>query len=516
MANPLSNILKAITKPAKEEIKSEMRSFMSEWTNSPSQTTGGSSWLSPWGNYNNYSTTLPFGELDLKVSPQVLVETCRDSVVAPVSLLIYQSLTRKGWGFMGGKNATATLKRILSEAKFNEIWLPEWFEGAMRTGGGNTLTIIEHGLKGLRLRVEPFNADGYSRVQVYGDNRTRTITKYEVVDSARREISTFTPDEVYHDKLFTDGDYRFGSSPSIWAARFYVVKKNIMAGMQTSFEDMKYRKRYGQPSLEFLKSLTSDSATKGFKSNWDQLRPYLEQQAGMFATDLPMDFKDMLIPPKEMGAFELLKYIDENIGAVYLTGLSVLGRSEGINRSNSEQNRDDVSELMVEPLKRRIERIVMDFIMPTLVPNYDKLKNPFYFGREITQEEIEQYRAKTERVKAQSEVLATISTIPGYKLDLETMVIVEDEAPQQQGNSTTTDEQQIEQSVEEDDNVERAIKTAENNTFFRDSINKEEAKGADIEAYLKSKAVGKLKKRLEKALTEQIKNYANDSIAGTE
>ena len=354
--------------------------------NNDPKISGSVNWLADYRNPVGYGNSKTPEDLNL-ITPQVLEEVCNEQTVSSAKEAIHNLFIKKGWGFLGGRNSSQALKKILEESGFDD-WIDQRFEALWGTGGGNAITRIVNQNGKTKLILEPFYAEGNKRVQTINDYNNRKVLEYVVFNNSGQAIAKYSADQVLHSRFYRGGDFRFSSNPAIKAAKYYTAKRLIMASIQEGFKRITNSNRFAAPTDKFMEIINQDPELLGnFRNKWDNFARAFEGN-GIYINDFPMNFVDMHRTPKEMGAKELLSYIDQIIGGCYLVSASITGKTEGVNYSNAEANRDNLSEINVEPAKRRLEQEVI-WVLKVLVPNYNPDKNPFYFGREPTAEEIE-------------------------------------------------------------------------------------------------------------------------------
>lgn len=379
-----------------------------------------------WGNLGMLSSYGYNGDISLfssiEIKPEYLLETSREQVIYSAKDAIYKLLTKKGYGFIGGKNSSKLLKDTLDSYGYKEI-LPILYEGLIGSGGGNVLLFIRKINGKPKIVCEPFYYNGLERVLVDTDKVTNQIINYKIVDSSRLTILDLDPRDVIHAKYSIDGNSYFGTNPTIIASRYYFVKKAIMAMLQTRAINLKKDKVFASPESNFMIKVMESNKEAGFFNKWDIFKSLIEKQTGFIFSKIPLDFKKMYQTIDEGKHLETLKYLDEVMAGAFLASLSIQGRTEGVNYSNSEQNTDNLQNITVEPIKVMFENITTDLIK-LIIPSYDKYKNKFYFGKELDEEDLAQYELKTSRAKTQAEILAILASNPNYTLDLDTMEII--------------------------------------------------------------------------------------------
>lgn len=342
----------------------------------------GTSWKSKgtWGTQCNYSST-SIAESDNKITPQLLVEVCRSQVIFGIKNTIRLRLKEKPYFFKGGKRSSKVLLDILENVDYDKF-VDNWIEAMIGTGGGNALCFIRDG----KFVCEPFNTEGRTRVRVYADQDQRQIIKYDVVNSSQSVILTLNSDKVHHERYSEEGDFRFAINPVVVATRYYLLGKKAFAALENGFISIRDAKRFVSPNLGFFKDI-SDLAKDEFITGWIDFKETFSSLTGYVASPLPMSFTNTSQTTAEMQTREIIQYIDEVMVGAYSASLSILGRSDGVNYANGEQNADNFYQLAVEPIKARIEQITTK-LMSDLIFDYDPVVNPFKFCKEYSEEDI--------------------------------------------------------------------------------------------------------------------------------
>lgn len=474
---------------AKQKLARSIGNFLwAEFQNSQGQ-----SWLSNgvWGSSGTFiNNSSVLGEADNKINPQLLVEVCRNQVIFAIKNTIRLRLKEKPYYFKGGKTTSKSLLKILKEADF-ERFVDTWLEAMLGTGGGNALCFVNRENKFI---CEPFNAEGRTRVRVMADYNAREITSYEVVNSTLTRLAEFEASYVFHERYAEEGDFRFAINPAVVATRYYMIERRAFGALETGFENIKRSKRFASPDLGFLKEISEFDRPNTMKI-WLDFAQVLKDLPGWVASPLPMEIKNLTLTPAEMQTIDVLKYLDIVMGGAYSTSLSILGRSDGVNYANGEQNADNFYQLAVETIKARIEDITQR-LMKQLLPDYDEVSNPFKFCKEINDEDIKQ----SDQILVTLKEVAPVVQSLGYKIKKESIanMLSKFGLELEDGEQNIVDVQANEDITQDDQEIE-----IEPKRFFQRAITKSQIKGVDDLA--NDKELQESKKKLFKAIESQIK-----------
>ena len=458
----------------------------------------GQSWLPQgfWGNGGGFINNKSIiGESDNKINPQLLVEVCRNQVIFAIKNTIRLRLKEKPYYFKGGKNTSKTLLKILKEADY-ERFIDVWLEAMLGTGGGNALCFVRDD----KFVCEPFNTEGKTRVKVSGDYDRREIDKYEVVNSSLSKIAEFSADSVYHERYTEEGDFRFAINPAVVATRYYMIEKRAFGALETGFENIKKAKRFVSPDLSFIKDI-SEYDRPAVMKNWVDFTKVLSELPGFIASPTPMAIQNLTQTSAEMQTIDVLKYLDVVMGGAYSTSLSVLGRSDGVNYANGEQNADNFYQLAVETIKSRIEATTQR-LMAELLPGYDEESNPFKFCKEYNEEDL----------KLRDQVLVTLKDIApavqslGFRIKKDSVVNLLSKFGlelEDVDQKLIVDVQAKENVTQDDQEVE-----VEPTRILQRAITKSDIKG--IDDLKNNKELEESKKKLFKVVESQIKEAKLD------
>ena len=340
------------------------------------------------------------GICDYRIPPQMLSYVVQDPVIFGMIRVIIANIFKNSWQFSGNsrkvKLYTETLKTLEWDKAAEDIVMA-WI-GA---GGGNALILFEKDgqisignktYKKLRLRVEPFLAEGKYRIKIFPDHNQRKIIKYEILGYNLDIIQTLDANQVIHARyLDADGDFRFSNSPAIVAAR----------PVNLAFEGMIASETVYTNGMNFNKSISPDfSAAKDvemFKvmdGNWDKFVALLETTRGVrnrnkdLVGKVPLKIEKIGTNNVDMQTIALIQECEKLMQAAFGVALSNLGFTESANYSTSEQNRENVSELNTNWLIKKLEKLVMNEIMPRMFPDYDSFSEPYKHNYDPTLEDI--------------------------------------------------------------------------------------------------------------------------------
>jgi len=438
-----------------------------------------------------YSNT-PQG--DNRVTSKVISSVVKDPYVSGMLTVKQNLMFKRGWYVGGGKNSSKAITDHLKQLGIDDILQPIYT--AYNTHGNGILFFTNRN----KLRFEPFLAEGHERVKVIADHINREILSYQVchLGSVLMEIPAGKVLHIRNDSF--DGDFRFGTGAVIAAVKAWFVKQEVLNDSQQKFRDGSQANGAFSPRYDFAKD--SPEQIKRAVDGYDDFRSKVTQNRdnlrgrNIFAP-VPINFDKFTMSNVDMGSLEFLREIRKEISAALGVSLAVVGDTAGTTFANAEQGRDNVSELIIESDKRKFDMIIKWVLKNSLI-GYSELSNPYFFGREPTDEEIKSYEAKTDRANKQSDILVKLSKVQGYKLDLTTMEIKEAEVTQsvqstepQTKTSIVENEPVVDEAINKQDDATRATKTPQPAKFTVDNL-------------LLSKPFFKLQNRLEKALTDQL------------
>ena len=438
-----------------------------------------------------YSTT-PQGEN--RVNSSILSSVVKDPYVSGILTVKQNLMFKKGWFVGGGKNTAKAIINHLKGLKIDDILYQIYT--AYNTHGNGILFFTQRN----KLRFEPFLAEGYERVKVIADHVNREIIGYQITNRGA-VIMEIPQEKVLHIRNDSfDGDFRFGTGAVLSVVKAWLVKQEVLNEAQQKFRDGSQVNGVISPKYDFVKDSPEQlkEAVEGYNDFRNAVKNNRTNMRGKnLFSPVQIGFDKFTMSNVEMGSLDFLREIRKEISAGLGVSLAVVGDTQGTSYANAEQGRDNVSELIIESDKRKFDMIIKWVLTNSLI-GYNENLNPFFFGREPTEEELESYQAKTERANTQSDILMKLSKVQGYKLDLATMDIVEVEVTQ---SVQSTEPQTKTSIVENEPMVDEAINEQDNAT--RATIEPQPAKYT-VDNLLLSKPFLKLQNRLEKALTEQI------------
>lgn len=398
------SLISRLFKPLTEPIKSTVRMTLQEFLNSDSYQGQNGSFFSNFGLYSGNNLGARQLTSDIKVTPSLITEASRDTVLYGVIESLLELTVKKGWYFKGGKNTVNRYNDLLEEADYMD-WVKQRFYALYAAGGGNAITYInEQG----KLKLFPFIAEGYQRVAVDSDEEMRYINGYAIIKKGTMTDGVFNnakqnnvlmyleKDECLHSRVGnTDGDYRFGTGPIVAASRYYALKKKAMAATQTIYDNGGQAKNQYSPDAQFMSKLNPQEQEIYKDAIMHEINRFrntygLHNRNSDFFFRIPVQTVSSQMSNVDMQMLDQIIHLNREMVAAYRANLSIVGFPEGVNRATAEQERDNVSELFVEGVKKQIIKETVNFILPALsVGAYNKNLTPFYFGKEPTEEEIE-------------------------------------------------------------------------------------------------------------------------------
>lgn len=425
------------------------------------------------------------GVLDLRVSPKDLYEMHnRDTYVSGLfdSLMkilfkndYYVDVVRDRNGKeLGSKRKAHYYTDQLKRAKF-EVLVEKQINAELADGGGNALLYTVQTDKGLEFRCDPFLYNGRPRVRVFGDLHSQTVWKYEILDEAMMVVHTLNPKDNYmlHTRYSQAGDFRFSTGPAKKAVYWYVLKKYLAGANLARFKNGLQDPVLSTPDYSALSAImtamgegmgkVSNSSIPEFMRNPlmflakqgvldDELlrtitgRPDKTNQ--YIRLNFPQKFERIGVNNRDMQVKELIALCDKQMGYAYRTSEGVINTVNS-KFANAEVERDNWDDLVVDPVKRKIEKVGEEFYLPVIDPLFDTRYYRLRFGRDPDQEDLDIYNAKTERNTGIANLLVQLSGIPDMaKYNFETNEI--EPVIKEEGNKQNDVEPN---SVEDNDEV---------------------------------------------------------------
>ncbi len=438
------------------------------------------------------------GVLDLRVSPKDLYEMInRDTYVSGLFDSLMKTLFKNDYYVdvvkdrngkeLGSKRKARYYTEQLKRAQF-EILVEKQVNAELADGGGNALLYTVQTDKGLEFRCDPFLYNGRPRVRVFGDLHTQKVWKYEIVDETMMTVHTLDPKENYmmHTRYSQAGDFRFSTGPAKKAVYWYILKKYLAGANLARFKNGLQSPVISTPDYSALTSIitamaattgkVSDNSTPEFMRNPlmflakqgvidDELfrtvtaRPDKTNQ--LIRLNFPQKFEQIGTNNRDMQTKELIALCDKQMGFAYRTSEGVLNTSNS-KYSNAEIERDNWDELVVDPIKRKIEKVGEEFYLPVIDPLFDTRLYRLRFGRDADQEDLDIYNAKTERNTGIANLLVQLSSVSDTaKYNFETNEIepvVQEESNKQ--NSVEPNDVEDNDDIVENNDLQRANKAS--------------------------------------------------------
>lgn len=358
------------------------------------------------------------------------------------------------------------LKKLDYEKKVKEL-----VRGLYSDGGGNVLLFTTKDKDGFIHHVEPFIREGKYRVKVKGNSKLKVITQYEVIDDNDQAIYTLNPktDFVFHERYTEGGNYKFSSNPAKRAVYYHVLKSFIAGanhsiyknGLQDAvlmttdysalkviIEAMANNKVSGisnddellKNPLKFFSKL-AENADEILREHMGNVR----RSGEAIRIPLPVTMNRIGRTNKDMQSIDLADWCDLQIGYCLRIPPSAVN-SKFAKYSNAEIESDNWQELVLRPLKLRIERITVDFFLSSTNSAYDPEIYPFRFGHDPNEEQIAVWEKQITREKSKAEIISILQSNPAYEFDIESNAIVKLEVP----NKVLIDKEAANQKIQED------------------------------------------------------------------
>jgi 2'-5' RNA ligase len=437
------------------EINQNIRAGLNDLIQDTKQATAGQS---HFFDMQPFYTTSGIGNIigltDQAVSSKDLYELMeRDSYISALYDQLVSVITKNGWRFGGSVGLARAYSNKLESIKIDDL-IASVIAARWADGGGNFLSHTVKAGRDLEVRVEPFLAEGFSRVAVYGDNKNRKVTGYEIIDSfTQRPIYSFNSetDYIFHGRYSQRGDFRFSSNPAKKAVFWYILKKTIAGMTLSSFQNglqdptimsldydglaklatafsTQNNKVGGSVAGNFSKEFSTDPI-KFFRDQAEITKSIIADELTgpgnankAIMTKVPVTVTKVGRDNKSMETIPLLQVCDEEMGYAFRMSKGIINTKDS-KYSNAEVESDNFQSLVVEPEQKYIADWVMNWVMPIFFSNYDKEKNPFIFGVDPDAEDLQSYELMTNRTKSQSEIIAALVGT-GYELDLEKNEII--------------------------------------------------------------------------------------------
>ena len=471
------------------------------------------------------------GTFDVRVSPKDLWEMCnRDAYVMGLFESLVETLFKKDFYVdimkdekgnpLGDKKQALIYQDLLKEYNFEELVIKQIY-AEWADGGGNSLLFTVKTKKGIEFRCEPFLYNGLPRVRVYGDLKTHIIEKYEVLDERMQVLYTLIPEEnlVKQTRYTVAGDFRFSNSPSKRAIFWYILKKNLaganlqrfknglvdpvlmspdytslaslintMSANASQVSDRSIAEYFRDP-LKFISDQSSqdDEILRGIVGRADKASTWIK-------THMPYKTERVGNTNVQMQAVELIEVCDAQMGYAYKTSQGIINTQKS-KYANAEIERDNWEDLVVDPIKRKMEKVAMEFYLPIIDPEFNPSLYRVRFGRDPDEENLAIYNAKTARNSSKATILsqiygASISQIVKYNFETDEIEPIEDATVQITENNAEPDA-----IIENDQTVEDSdkIRVAKKKTIIEDLLKGSEARN--------------FQKIVKNAITKQIKSY---------
>jgi len=411
----------------------------------------------------------------------------------------------KGGYFEAQKRRIPELEAILEDNQVEKL-LRKIFKYDFADGGGNWILYP----KNRQIVVDPFWAEGFHRAKVFGNDDTREIEKVQILSRARGYLPIFEVDLTKNNRFIhlgryeNGGHYLFSSNPAKRAVFWWMVKKypaimspayDKMAAMVKAFSEQRPQVSGGGDNL--TQKFTNDFI-KNFAQNADLTKEILKEATGarnnnkLIYLKSPVDITTIGRDNKSMESLELLRICNEEISFACGIGRGILD-AEHSKFNNAEQMRDNFMNFVVKPYQRKFEKLLNEVILPFYSPEFRARDEKYIFGKEIGEEDIEIYKAKTERISSQADIITKLNGT-NYKLNLETMEIEENvqTLPKEKGK------EQITQKKIKETEIEDQIENKDNQRVDKKNL---------TETALESGKFSKFNNSLQNAITKQIKDY---------
>lgn len=490
---------------------------------------GETSFLQPQMNIQGYNGII--GVSDYTINSKDVFQMCsQDSYFSSLVKTAEEQIFVKGGYFDAQKRRLPELKEIYKKYDIEGL-LRKIFKYEFAEGGGNWILYPNNG----KLVVDPFWAEGSHRANVYGDDDNREVVKVDILSygcgQAIRSITTNQNNRFIKIGRYEDGgSYMFSSNPAKRAVFWWIIKKyiggaNLMAfknGLQDPIiVDPAYDKLAAMAQAFTQGKVSSDGEAnvtkkflqdplKTFASNADLTIEMLRQAQGVKNTNkvlyakTPINITKIGRDNKSMETIALRDVCNQEISFACGIGRGVLD-AENAKFNNAEQMKDNLMSFVVKPYQRKLEQLINEVILPFYSPEFEAKGEKYIFGKEIGEEDIEIYKAKTERVNIQADIITKIVGT-GYELNLETMEL-----------EKLSDLKPTENISLENTEIKNNEKLVENKTKDKTEIQEQRSQKSDekktlIESVLETAKFQKFNSSVEKIFAKQLTNYSEKLI----
>lgn len=460
---------------------------------------GSSDFRKYWTNagYNNQT----IGQKDWKVPPDFLTEVCRDGLIFGITSKIKQIVNKKPYFFKKVDfKMNKFLISLLQSANFN-LFVDKFLEIELGSGGGNGLLYVNEYEK--TIHCFPFYANGKYRVQVWGNYDYEEIYRYEILGKTLESvIRTFQPEEVMQIRSSYEGDFIFAINPAVISSRYYWLKKDILAGLQTSYKNITNSKRYLSPD----KSMLEGDNAMSFVNAWKEwITNHQSNLKGFIVAPMPMQIQDFYLKPSDLNVEFVMNWIDDTIAGIYSVSKSSIGADKESTRANLEQLSDNLMNDVGVFYINKIIKITEEYILPRLLESYVPYDAGFTIGKEFDEEDLQ---LRTQALQVLKEVLPVLKN-NGYDVEEESVAnLVNRFGLKLKSTNSNLDAQQEkewtgEQEKVSSDEIKRSFDQIPNNFLTIDDLKKTD----------------KWKKEIKKALDSQLNSVVYrdlDSIKNIE
>jgi 2'-5' RNA ligase len=390
------------------------------------------------------------GYVDRQVSPTEIFDTVhKDTYFSGLFDQLIKTLFKRGFfvdintspkgRLLGNKRTARKYEDKLKEINYLDL-SERYLYGTYGDGGGNTIVFTTRGDRGLEVKLENFLDKGIPRVKVFGNDRRRIITKYEVVDTQDSAVYTLPvegPQKTYvkQFRYSRGGDYRFSSNPSKRAAYWFRLKKYIAGSNQSAFENGLQEPTLMTPDWGAIAPILEHYSKQvgGINKDefWQDPIKYftkqgkvdigiLREEAGRVRTAnkyirLLNQYKFEKIGRSNlnMQSKEFINICDEQMGYALRSSKGIISTVDS-KYSNAEIEIDNWKGLVADPILSEFENLAMEALLPIFFPDYNPDIYPVRFGRDPDQEEIQIWETKVNRNKTTGEILEISSRVEGW------------------------------------------------------------------------------------------------------
>lgn len=351
---------------------------------------------------------------DINNNAMLVYDACNDPVIRSLIEVGKNQLFSKGWYFKGGKNLANKYSDILRALDFDQVLLDIYYS-LYGAGGGSALIYYTKIDSQYKLKIEPRYCEGRVRYNVVADTNNRKIIGYRLYSVQGNCILEIPAEKAYQITFANpQNDYRWGSSPVVSCLPFYKLKRSALFAMQTTYDRGLTGNTVISPDFTAIEKMTEEQRG-ALSTSMEKLKNLMENQSGLGGRNsvrtsvFPLKVTELGRTSTEMQGLEFVQHCNKEMAAAYITPLSNLGFTESVNYATAQQNRDNITELAIEPLKRQVRLFVEKWLLPQILQNYNSQNSPFVLCQEPTDEDLKLLELKLKTKEKHVSMLAVLN-----------------------------------------------------------------------------------------------------------